>query len=215
MFIRLSGTSTLRVLRSYLGGANADYLDMRTRKLIHLILACLVMSAVVAPAAKAHNEDHDRGRGERSHEVGRGRGHGSDKERGHGRDKDKGRGHGHDDGNNGQASFFGAPGRSNCSRDPWVCTFVFSRSVTIELHDRLTWVLTEHMDYAEKIAARLCDRAEQEKECAGTFIAGLWNGVDELSVAEAENMCATVRLEWRRSDGLSQAWSRTNEACTD
>lgn len=207
----MSDTSTLRDLRSYPRCVVADYLDMRMRKLVHLILFCLVMSVLVTPPASAHNAGHDNGRGERSHDGNPGRGHGRDKDRQHGRDKD----HGRDRGRRGEASFFGAPGQATCERDPWVCNFVFSRSVTEKLLERLNWVLTEHIGYAERLGARLCRRAEKKNECAGSFVAGLWNGVDEMGYAVAEDLCATVRLQWSKTDGLSQTWGRTDEACKD
>ena len=207
----MSDTSTLRDLRSYPAESNADYLDMRLRKLVSLILSCLVLTALVAPVASAHNDRRDNGRGERSHDGNPGRGHGRDKDRGHGRDKDRGR----DRGKRGEASFFGAPGRASCSRDPWECNFIFSRSVTERLLERLNWVLTDHIEYARKMATRLCRRAQKANECAGSFVAGLWNGVDELTLAVQENTCATVRLQWSKVDGLAQTWARTSESCTD
>ena len=173
--------------------AFAEDAPMRMRTLFHLILACLIAGALAAPAASAHSSRHDRG-----------------EKRGDSRDHDRQGRRGR-----GQASFFGATGKTECTRDPWSCDFVFSRSESAELHQRLHWVLTEHMDYVDRLASRLCDRASNENDCAGAFVAGLWNGLDALEMAGIEGSCGALTLGWTKSDGLSQTWSTTQEKCTD
>jgi hypothetical protein len=72
------------------------------------------------------------------------------------------------------------------------------------------------MDAVEGFAKRLCGRAENSNECAGSFVAGLWNGVDALEMAVAEASCGTLHLGWTKNEGLSQSWGTTNgESCTD
>lgn len=113
-------------------------------------------------------------------------------------------------------SFFGAPGHADCSRETMSCDYLFSRSASAELHERLTWILGENLEAVERVAERVCRRAEQQNECAGNFIAGLYNGVDTLEIAMAESSCATVHLAWSKKDGLSQGWATTTgEKCTD
>jgi hypothetical protein len=175
----------------------SDDVDMRMRTLIHLILACLVAGVLVAPAASAHgrrghersnhNSRHDRDGEERSNRGGRR-----------------------------PRSFFGVGASGSCSKDPWACDLTFSRSNTSELHERLDWLLTEKIDAVESFAERVCSRANKENECAGSFVAGLWNGLDATEIAVAGSSCATLRIAWAKGDGFSQTWGITDgSACTD
>ena len=72
------------------------------------------------------------------------------------------------------------------------------------------------MDKLERMAARICRRAQNSGDCESGYIAGLWNGLDALEVAVAENSCATLKLSWSKTDGLSQEWGTTNGSdCRD
>jgi hypothetical protein len=115
------------------------------------------------------------------------------------------------------SSFLGVPASdSHCSSENHSCDYVFSRSVSAEFHQRLSWILTEHLDAVENLGDRLCGHAEQKNECSGSFVAGLYNGLDALEMAVAEGSCGTLHLSWTKSEGLSQAWSTTNgDSCTD
>jgi hypothetical protein len=165
------------------------------RALVHLILSCLLLAAL-APAAYAHDRNP------------------SDRERGkHSRNHDR---HDRNDRRGGQRSFLGAQADTDCSREARTCDYTFSRSVSSELGERLSWLLTEKLDAVHSFAERICDRAQKENECAGSFVAGLWNGLDALEIAVAESSCATVRLGWNKTEGLSQQWGTTNgDSCTD
>lgn len=162
--------------------------------MVHLVLACLLL-AVLAPAAYAHDRNSS----------GRERGKHSRNDR---NDRNDRRG--------GQRSFLGAPANTDCSKEARACDYTFSRSVSSELGERLSWLLTEKLDAVNSFAQRVCDRAQKENECAGSFVAGLWNGLDALEIAVAESSCASVRLAWNKTEGLSQQWGTTNgESCTD
>ena len=181
---------------------------MRTRTLIHLVLSCLLSSALIAPAAFAHDLNpagRERGHHSKNHDRHANK-HDDKRVKDHGR---RGRG-------GGQRSFFGVPADSDCSRETRTCDFTFSRSVTADLYEKLSWLLTEKMDAVESFSERLCGRATDENGCAGSFVAGLWNGLDALEIAVAETSCGTLRLAWSKADGFSQTWATTNgESCSD
>lgn len=168
---------------------------MRMRTLVHLILACLLIVAL-APAAYAHERNP----------AGRERGkHGRNHER-HDRSARVGS----------QRSFLGAPADAVCSQESKTCDYTFSRSVSAELGERLSWLLTDKLDAVNSFAERICGRAQNENECVGSFVAGLWNGLDALEIAVAESSCGTLHLGWNETEGLSQRWSTTNgDSCTD
>ena len=181
-----------------------ENLGMRMRTLNRLILSCLLLGVVAVPSASAHGSHG----GEHSNYHSR-------HNRGDRHDWGKHNGN-HEHQRGGQRSFLGVTASNgSCSKDTRSCDFTFSRSESTELHERLQWLLTEHLDAVESFAERICDDADHENECAGSFVAGLWNGLDATEVAIAESSCGTLHLAWSNT-GLSQTWGTTNgSGCTD